>query len=184
MQLRNSAERFGTVAQSVHWLTVVLVLLAWVLGQIGESLGSKAAEQTALFVHMSAGLAIIVLLGLRLVWRTIDAPPAPEPSKLGWMVEKSAALTHALLYLLLIAVPVTGIVLQFARGRGIPLFGLGEIASPWVADRAFSRPVKQVHEVLANALIVVALLHAGAALVHHWVFGDRTLVRMLPGRAR
>jgi cytochrome b561 len=184
MQLRNSAERFGLVAQSIHWLTVLLVVLAWVLGQVGESLGSRAAEQSALFVHMSAGLAVIVLLALRLAWRTIDAPPAPVPSKLGWVVEKSATLTHIALYLLLIAVPVAGIVLQFARGRGIPLFGLGEIASPWAADRAFSRSVKEVHEVLANALIVVALLHAAAALIHHWVLRDRTLVRMLPHAGR
>jgi cytochrome b561 len=184
MQLRNSTERYGAVTQTLHWLTVALVILAWVLGQVGESLGSHSAEQIALFVHMSAGLLIIALLALRLAWRAVDAPPGPEPSRLGWVVEKSATLTHVVLYLLLIAVPVTGIVLQFARGRGVPLFGLGEIASPWIADRGFSRSVKEVHEVLANAMIIVAALHAAAALIHHWVFGDRTLARMLPSRAR
>jgi cytochrome b561 len=60
------------------------------------------------------------------------------------------------------------------------LFGLTEIASPWVRDRAFARSVKEIHEVMANALIILATLHAVAALLHHWVLRDRTLVRMLP----
>ena len=73
---------------------------------------------------------------------------------------------------------------QFARGHALPLFGLGEIASPWPADRTFARSVKGVHELLANALIILALLHAAAALAHHWFLRDRTLRRMLPGVAR
>ena len=57
-----------------------------------------------------------------------------------------------LLYALLIAAPVAGIVVQFARGDALPLFGLSEIPSPWAADQAFARSVKEVHEVLATAL--------------------------------
>jgi cytochrome b561 len=75
-------------------------------------------------------------------------------------------------------------VLQFARGEPLPLFGLCEIPSPWTVDRAFARSVKEVHEVLANALVMLAALHAVAALIHHWVFRDRTLARMLPGGGR
>ena len=86
------------------------------------------------------------------------------------------------LYALLIAVPVTGIVVQFARGNALPLFGLAEIPSPWSADRTFARSVKEIHEVLAHTLVILAGLHAGVALVHHWIFRDRTLVRMLPLR--
>ena len=76
---------------------------------------------------------------------------------------------------------IVGIVAQFARGDTLSVFGLYEIASPWVKDRAFARSVTEIHEIAANALVVPAALHAVAALVHHWVFRDRTLVRMLPG---
>jgi len=69
---------------------------------------------------------------------------------------------------------------QFARGNALPVFGLFEIASPWASNRAFARSVKEVHEVLANALVILAILYAVAALVHHWIFRDRTLARMLP----
>jgi len=63
----------------------------------------------------------------------------------------------------------------------LPIFGLFEIASPWAKDRAFAGSATEVHEVLANALVILAAGHAAAALVHHWTFRDRTLVRMLPG---
>ena len=92
----------------------------------------------------------------------------------------SARLAHYALYALLLLAPISGIVLQFARGDALPVFGVTEIASPWNADRAFARAVKEIHEMMANALVILAALHAAAALVHHWVLRDRTLVRMLP----
>jgi len=79
---------------------------------------------------------------------------------------------------------VVGIILQFARGDSLPIFGIIDIASPWVRDRAFAHSVKEVHELLAHALLAVAGLHAAAALAHHLIFRDRTLIRMLPGSER
>jgi cytochrome b561 len=86
------------------------------------------------------------------------------------------------LYALLLAVPIVGIVAQLKRGNALPIFGVWHLASPWPADRAAAHSAIEVHEVLANALLIFAALHASAALIHHYVFGDRTLVRMLPGR--
>jgi cytochrome b561 len=96
-----------------------------------------------------------------------------------WL-DPAAQIAHYSLYVLLVAVPVVGVVLQFARGDALPLFGLAEIPSPWLKDRALAHSVKEVHEILAHALVVLAAFHAAAALIHHWVFRDRTLVRMLP----
>ena len=79
------------------------------------------------------------------------------------------------------AVPLVGMAVQFARGNPLPVFGLFDIASPWSADRAFARNLKGIHELLAHGLLALAALHAAAALVHHWVFKDRALTRMLPG---
>jgi len=64
------------------------------------------------------------------------------------------------------------------------IFGFTEIASPWIKDREFARSIKGIHEALANALVILAVLHAFAALIHHWVWQDQTLKRMLPGVAR
>jgi cytochrome b561 len=180
MRLRNSAEGYGSVSQMMHWITVALVILAWLLGQFDDVFPKGAARAAGLFVHISAGLAVIGILVLRLLWRFADRPPPIEHTILGAWLDRSGRLVHYALYALLVAVPISGIVLQFARGDALPLFGVTEIASPWPRDRAFARSVKDIHEVAANALIILAALHAAAALLHHWVLRDRTLVRMLP----
>ncbi len=109
-----------------------------------------------------------------------DRPPPHEATPLGAWVARAATLTHLALYALLIATPVVGIVLQFSLGRGLPIFGIAEIASPWVRDRAYAIAVKDIHETLANVLMAAAAFHAAAALAHHWILRDRTLARMSP----
>jgi cytochrome b561 len=156
MQIFNTPQRFGAVVQILHWTTALLVVVAWLLGTFGDDLPKGAARDAGLFIHISAGLAVLAIIAVRVLWRLIDP--------------------------LLVAVPIVGIATQFARGHALPLFGLGEIASPWAADRAFAHSVKEVHEVLANVLLAIAGVHAAAALAHHWIFRDRTLRRMLPGK--
>ena len=79
MQLINSSNRYGAVPQFLHWMTVVLVAIAWALGTFGDDLPKGAARATGLFIHISAGLLILVALATRLVWRVAD--PAPPPSR-------------------------------------------------------------------------------------------------------
>jgi cytochrome b561 len=182
MPLRNSRQDYGSIARFAHWATALFVLLAWLLGQFREVLPRGAAREAGLSVHMALGLGVILLLALRLAWRALDPPPPAIAAKrfepwLGY----AATAGHLLLYALLIATPILGIVMQFARGQALPVFGLFDIASPWTMDRAFFREMLGLHELAANALGVVALGHAAAALFHHWALGDRTLARMLPG---
>jgi cytochrome b561 len=189
MQVLNSQTRYGAIAQSLHWTAVVLVLLAWTLGVLGDQFSEGAPRAVGLFIHTTAGLLIILLTALRLLWRVLDPSPPAEKTEFGeWLfadwIGLGAKVAHFLLYCLMIAVPVAGIVLQFARGDSLSIFGLVDVASPWAEDKAFAHSVKQIHELLAHALLTVASLHAAAALLHHWVFGDRTLIRMLPGSER
>ncbi len=121
MQFRNSANSYGAVAKGFHWLTAALVILAWALGSFDDVLPKGPARAAGLFVHMSAGLTIIAALAARLLWRLADAPPLPEPSALGVWLDRAGRLAHIALYALLAAVPVAGIVLQFARGDALPL---------------------------------------------------------------
>jgi cytochrome b561 len=180
MQIFNSSKGYGAIPQAAHWLTVILVAVAWALGLFGDVLPKGAPRAAGLFVHMSAGLAVMALLVVRLAWNLANRPPHAEPTGLGIWVDRLGRGAHYLLYGLLIAVPIAGIALQFARGDALPIFGIADIASPWVRDRAFARSVKEVHEILAHALMIVAGFHAAAALFHHWVLRDRTLARMLP----
>jgi len=180
MLIYNSSKGYGAIPQAAHWLTVILVAVAWTLGLFGDDLPKGPQRDAGLFVHISAGLAVLILLVVRLAWNLFNPPPSAGPTTLGIWSARLGQAAHYLLYTLLIAVPVAGIVLQFARGESIPIFGLSEIASPWVKVRAFSENVKEVHEVLAHALMIIAGFHAAAALIHHWVLRDRTLAQMLP----
>lgn len=181
-RLRNSAQRYGAIPKTIHWLTAMLIVLGWMLGTFGDAL-PRAAQPGGLFIHISAGLAVLALLVVRIGWRVFDPPPLPETTRLGRWGGVAATLGHFGLYALLLAVPVAGIVLQLARGDAVPVFGLFDIASPWTADRAFARSVKEIHNILANMLVILAALHAAAAIFHTVVLRDRTLRRMLPGAA-
>ena len=184
MNWRNDATRYGAVALALHWLAAACVALAWGLGTFLDDL-PKRIEGKALFVHMTAGLALLAIVLVRLGWRLGGNPPPPAlPGPMSAWSEPLAHAVHWILYALMIAVPVTGIVLTFARGQALPILGLWEIASPWVRDRAFARSVKGVHELLANATLALAVLHVVAALVHHHLWKDDTLRRMLPPRSR
>lgn len=180
MPLRNTSSAYGTVTKTLHWASVLLVLAGWAIGTLGDAL-PRDGRASALYVHILAGLLVLVVLALRLIWRQVDTPPTPEQVPPGTWALKLARLIHEALYVLLLLVPLSGIVVQFLRGDPLPIPGIGDIASPWLSNRATARAAKEVHEVLANVLFVTAAIHAAAALFHHWILRDRTLTRMLPG---
>jgi cytochrome b561 len=173
---------YGSIQKTLHWVAALCVLLAWTIGTIGDDI-PRAAEVMALSIHMSLGLTVFVILTLRLVWRFAD-PPDVRVTRFSPWSDYLASISHWLLYSLMATVPVTGILLQFARGKALSIFGLLHIASPWPADRVLVHSIKDVHELLANSLVILAALHVVAALFHHFVLRDQTLVRMLPWHHR
>jgi cytochrome b561 len=179
-QIHDFGRRYSSTAQLLHWGSALLVGCAWVLGSFGDDLPKGSIRELGEFIHVSAGQLIVVLLLTRLVWRAINPPPPVEATPLGQWADQGGRIMHFVLYTLLAAVPTAGLVLLFAGGNGLPLFGLGEIPSPWLKEKAFEHAAKEVHETLANALIILAMLHACAALAHHYYFKDRTMIRMLP----
>lgn len=182
MQWRNSPDRYGAVVQGSHWLTVLLIVFAWLLGQYMDDF-PRAISPTAHWLHNEAGLLVLVLLAVRLAWRWIDVEPVPEKSRFGALATRASLFAHVALYALMLAVTVAGITLVFARGRALDVFGFIQIASPWARDPAFAKSVVETHGLLANILMLLAFAHALAALAHHWVLRDSTLRRMLPHRA-
>jgi cytochrome b561 len=183
MRLTNSTSHYGALPQLVHWLTALFVIAGWLLGQFSHALPSGPARDLGFFMHMTLGQCVIVLLVIRLIWRIANPPPPPEVTPLGQLVEAAAKLSHFALYALLVVVPCLGIIVQLKRGHDLPVLGFWEFTSPWPVDRAMAREILTVHYYLANTLLILAGIHASAALVHHWIWRDRTLKRMLPGAA-
>ena len=148
---------YGAAAQLVHWLSVLLVAIAWVLGTIREDLPRGSARDFGESIHVSAGELIAILLIIRVGWRLFDPRPPPEPTPLGNLGDLAAKIVHLTLYALLAAVVAFGVVTQFADGDALSLLGIVDIASPWIKDKNFAHDMKEIHEALANGLIPTAL---------------------------
>jgi cytochrome b561 len=183
MQLANSAARYGAIPQAVHWLTAICVAAGWLLGQFIDDFAKGAPQNAALLAHMTLGQCVIVLLMARLVWRLANPPPPAEKTRFGRPLEIAAKVSHFTLYGLLLATPLLGVIVQLKRGHALPVLGLWDVHSPWPTDRAQAKALLGVHSYLADALLILAGIHAAAALIHHYALRDRTLLRMMPGAA-
>lgn len=179
MHLNRTLQSYSTVSKVLHWLMAILVVVCWMLGVFTNDLMKVTSRSVALFVHITVGLALLDILVLRALWRAMSSLPPAERAVFGiW--PGVGRLMHYVLYAMLLMVPVTGIVLQFSHGQGLPLYGVAEIPSPLTFDAKLANIMMEVHELSAHALMILAGIHALGALVHHYVFRDRTLVRMLP----
>jgi cytochrome b561 len=181
MQWTNTKSRYGALPQAVHWLTFICVTAGWLLGTFLDDIPKGPARSFGLLAHMTLGQCVFVLVAVRLVWRVANPPPPAERTSFGRLLEYAAKLNHYALYALLLAVPFLGVIVQLKRGDALPIFGVWDFASPWPVDRAQAKTILRLHEYAANTLAILAGAHAGAALIHHYIFRDRTLVRMLPG---
>jgi cytochrome b561 len=178
----SSRFRYGSVARFFHWTTVVLVLAAYFIAEGGPESRVYAAERaTQLSIHETLGVAVLLVLVLRLVWRALDRTPENPPMPRLMLI--AARAVHGLLYLLLAAIPLTAIFGAWFGGHAVTFIGGLAIGPLTAADSSLGHSLAEVHETLGNAILWVAGIHAAAALFHHFVMRDRVLVTMLPGGA-
>jgi cytochrome b561 len=177
-----SPPRYGAVAQALHWLTAVLVLIAFILGPGGnEQRVYSAAHAVDRPIHETIGLCVFALVLARLAWRRIARPPQLPPMHAA--LRLLARTFHAALYVLLLGVPLTAIFGAWLEGHPLTLVGGLEIA-PWIAEsHAVGTKVASIHQLLGDVLIWLAGFHAAAAMIHHFVLRDGVLRAMLPSRA-
>jgi cytochrome b561 len=160
---------------ALHWVTAASVAILWIIGQTADWIPDGPANTAIWSVHVVLGFALVAILAWRVAWRSSGGrrlPPADRAS-----LQALAKLTHYLLYALLLIVVVLGVINAFVRGYN--LFDL--VSLPQVGDRAWRRPITHWHGLAANILLGLALFHAAAALVHHYLWHDAVLKRMLPG---
>ena len=179
MRLFGTKIRYGSIAQVFHWLTAALVLAAFLFAVGGPPARVySAADAAALQLHQSLGFAVLVLLVIRLVWRSFDRIPESPPMP-SWM-DVASKVTHWALYALLFAVPATAILGAWFGGHPVTVYGLGALG-PFLGDWALGALLAKIHRTLGDAIMWLAGLHAAAALYHHFFLRDRVLRQMLPG---
>ena len=181
--LRNTYDTYGLVAVSLHWLVALVVLGLFGLGLwMVELTYYDDWYRTAPAIHKGVGILLFITVTLRLGWRLVGPRPAPLATHSA-LERRIARITHGLLYVLLFAVMLSGYLISTADGRPVDVFGLFSVPAlisglPNQADVA-----GELHLILAISLISLAGVHALAALKHHLIDRDRTLLRMLGRRS-
>lgn len=166
-------DRYDGVAIAFHWTIAAMVILNLVSGLIYRPI---------FFTHKAVGMTVLVLSVGRLLWRLSHRAPPPPRDIPGWQLVAARA-THWALYVLIIALPLTGWMLSSAASERRPLnwFGLFDIPYLPMAPGPLGEAAHSAHERLGFLAAALVLLHASAALRHHYVLRDRVLSRMLPG---
>ena len=173
--------RYNAVAMGLHWIIALLMIPMLFFGEELMEVEGGTGGTLLPTIHVSAGIAILVLTVLRLIWRVANPPPPAPLTMAGWE-RTAAAATHVLFYVLMIALPLSGwlLVPDFLRDEpgmaGLSFFGVLPIpAGPDGGDAA-----EAVHEIGSKIGIALVILHVAAALKHPLINRDDVMRRMLP----
>ena len=176
---RNSDQRWGGVSVILHWSMALTVVGLFALGLWMTSLSYYDPwYKQGPTLHKAIGVLLFVVLLVRMAWRWLDHTPAPLTSHTVFE-RKGAHAAHLALYAGLLAVMVSGYLISTADGRAVDVFGLFEVPATVSGLKKQEDIAGLVHLWLAVGLIGIAVLHAGAALKHHVLDKDATLLRML-----
>jgi cytochrome b561 len=174
-------ERYSATAQLFHWLTALLVVVAYIVSVGGsETRVYSPANDFSRGLHELLGMSVFALTLARVGWRAIFPPPKC-PDMPAWMA-LGGRLGHWGIYALLVLLPVTAILGAWLEGHPLTLLAVGNI-QPWLpSSRQLGLVLADIHGWLGNVLIWLAGAHAAAALYHHFWRRDTVLTSMLPGR--
>lgn len=181
MSTKTRPERYNGATITMHWLMLVLLVGVYACIELREywPRGSDVREGLKTW-HFMLGLGVFVLVFLRLALRW--TAPSPPPHGAAWQ-RRLAQLGHGLLYLFMIVMPLLGWLALGAAGKSIPFFGL-ELPPLTAPDKDFAHTVEEIHETIGTIGYYLIGVHAAAALFHHYILRDDTMLRMLPRRRR
>jgi len=186
MNLPSNA-RYDPLSRALHWLTAIVVTVAFILGPGGFGRlmhqGVDPATRSDIVWHESLGIAVLVLTVFRLVWVALR-PAAPAFAMAAWM-RHASRIGHVALWLLLLALPVTAFLALGSEAHPLTLLGGLRIdRMPLIAESPIAGLADwgDVHGLLGDTIMWIAGVHAAAAIFHHVVLKDGVLAAMLPAR--
>ena len=181
-RLRNTEQHYGAVAIGLHWLMAALLITLLVMGLYMVSLpdaGFDTRKIALILYHKQLGMLALALAVVRLAWRVGNALPSLVEMLPDWQ-KVIARLVHLCFYALMLALPVTGWLMSSAAGFSVSLFGLFDLPDLVARNDYLFRAFIEIHKWLGYALLACIVVHAGAALRHHFMFKDETLRKMWP----
>jgi cytochrome b561 len=180
--IKNTEDRYGTIAILFHWSMAFLVMGLAALGLYMVTLpdvGFNTKKVTLVLYHKEFGVLVFVLLATRLAWRVTHILPRLVEHMPDWQ-QIAARFVHLAFYALLFALPMTGCLMSSAAGIPVSFFGFFMLPDFVHRDDDLFQQYMAVHKWLGYVLILFIFIHAGAALRHHFVSKDDTLRKMLP----
>ena len=174
-----TAESYGAGARFFHWTTLALVLLLVPIGLTMTSLDPGRLQDVLFVIHESLGLTLFVLIIARLLWRLTHVPPPPSRDLTALEIFGSRAV-HWLLYIVILAMPISGYLLVAAGDYPLTYFGMAHVPRLVATNKALAERAEDIHMALQYAVYLLVALHAGAALHHHFFRHNDVLARMLP----
>lgn len=170
---------YTRTAVGLHWAIALLIFAAFPLGVYMHDLAMSPSKLRLFNYHKWIGIAALLLVLVRLAWRLIYRPPELPPTMAPW--ERSAALAmHLLLYVLIVAAPLSGWLMSSATGFQTVWFGVIPLPDLIGKDKEFGRFLVELHRNLDYLLIALVGLHIAAALKHHFFAHDNVLAQMIP----
>ena len=176
--LRFVNARYGGVAMVLHWLTVVLVVVNLTLGVSMVPLPLSPRKLQWYAWHKWIGITVFIVTCVRIAWRASHHPPPVVPMP-DWQ-RRAADRSHILMYVLLTMIPLSGWLYSSSTGVQVVYLGLFPLPDLVPKDRTLAAVLKWTHYGLNSTLFALVIVHAAAALKHHFVDRDGTLARMLP----
>ncbi len=174
-----TATRYTGIAIGLHWMTAVLIIIAFGLGWTLADMEFSPQKLRWLSWHKWLGITVLGLTALRLAWRlTHPAPPLP-PTVPHWQ-RWAAHAVHGLLYGLMFAIPLSGWLFSSAKGVSVVYLGVLPLPDLIGANESAASGLRALHAVLNYMLAAAVGAHIGAALKHHFIERDDVLARMLP----
>jgi len=183
MRLANSHTHYGAVAMVFHWTMAALIIGLIIVGLYMVSLpdaGFSTEKIVLIFYHKEYGVIAFLLGLLRLAWRVGNALPKLVENIPNWQ-KVAARFVHLLFYGLIFALPMSGWLMSSAAGIPVYLFSANYTLPDLIPanDHIFHLYI-EIHKWLSYTLIATIILHASAALHHHFLLKDETLKNMLP----
>ena len=178
MPLKSNDTRWGSIAKTLHWLMALAIIGNGILGLVMVDMSRGMDKINTFAIHKSIGLSVLALLILRVCWRMFDRRPRDEPMP-RWQ-RLAAHATHGVLYLFMLAIPLSGWLYNSAHGNPLQWFKWFNLPALMEENESLAEIFGETHEILFWTLVVVLAAHAGGAFVHHWLERDNTLLRMLP----
>ena len=173
MAAKSTSDRYGTVAVSLHWLSAVLIMALIGSGFRASGLEGAAAKTAILQVHVPLGVTVLLLTLARIAWWIFgDTKPVPVPMPT-WQ-DRLSRTVHCLFYVVILGMSTSGIGMMVLSGAGPIIFG----GSAGMLPNFWDYLPRVPHGIGARAMVALLVLHAGAALYHHFFKRDGLLQRM------